>query len=401
MAEFFESRRLRYEIHKLCEKRWQIAEVVGDGREERAGNYRRSDFEELERTVLGQANALLAGGDVQAVRVLRERMREDGFTTTSEIFFREAGGRGEAPITVSRYDGAVAVCRAPVDLYSRDACKAIGILLRGYCDRHYILPLELLHFHPYIRKLNDSFSLIQGAIHQAATAQAKATAGDVKERAHALHGLIEAVEGKARDALAEKRLPTIEGGDIGRFLERMMARYEGEQLRFFTMVAVARHFQGAQSFLVKLDFALAGVAGALPAEIARLFDEIAAGCLDSSQLIMDLLGHQPNLATALVALAQLARGQNATAGEGSLAKLRDAIAAGKLPLTADAIWDRILRELARGRPLSRTDDKQEWKLLMKTSDLLLAECPAERADAISEQFKGRLRRFRDAAALLG
>ena len=54
-------------------------------------------------------------------------------------------------------------------------------------------------------------------------------------------------------------------------------------------------------------------------------------------------------------------------------------------------------ELARGRPLSRSDDKQEWNLLMKTSDRLLADCPEDRKSAISDHFKTRLRRVRDAA----
>src|SRR5882757_5000428 len=110
MAEFFDSRRLRYEILKLCDKRWQIAEVVGEGREDRPRHYGRSDFEAFEQAVLVKANALLAGGEVQAVRVVRERERDDGFTTTSEIFNRQATGKTEAPVTVSRYDGAVAPC---------------------------------------------------------------------------------------------------------------------------------------------------------------------------------------------------------------------------------------------------------------------------------------------------
>jgi hypothetical protein len=355
MTEFFESRRLRYEIQKLCDKRWQICEVIGDGREQRGRRFGRTEFEEVERQVLAKANALLAGGEVEAVKVLRERVRDDGFTTISEVFLREAtGGKPESPATVSQYDGASPLCERPDDLYRREACKAIGVLLRSYLDKQFIIALELLHFHPYIRKLNDSYSLIQGAVHQISSSQA--AGGDVKARGQALHGLIEAVEKKARDAMAEKRLPTIEGGDFKRFFERMAARYEGAELRFYMMLGITRHFQGTQSFQARLDFALDLLQSELPADMKGLLDEIAAGCLDSSQLIMDLLGHKPNLATALVALAQLARGRDEAGNTGTLAKLRALIAGGMLPLTADSLWDRILRELARGRPLSRSDD---------------------------------------------
>ncbi len=401
MPQFFESRKLRYEIHKQWEKRWEIAEIINDGRE-RNRPFTRSDFEAVERQVLAAANALLNSGEVDAVRVLRERERDDGFLTTSEIFFREAsGGRPEPPVTVSRYDGAVLPCVMPNDLYARPACKVIGALLRSYLDKHCLTALELLHFHPYIRKLNDSYSLVQGAIHQAATAQAK-IGGTVKERAAALHALIAAAESKARDAMAEKRLPVIEEGAIAAFVERIAARYPEADRQFYMAVALARHFQGSQSLLAKLDFALEALAGEPPREMAQLLDELAAGCLDSSQLVMDLLGHQSNLAEALTSLAELAAGQGeTTSGAAATAKLRSLIAAGRLPVVAEGLWDRIVREFSRGRPLSRAGEKREWDLLLQTADRLEAACPGEYKAAIGEAAKLRIRRIRDAALLNG
>ena len=401
MPEFFESRKLRYEIHARCEKRWQIAEIVGDGREQRSGRFGRTDFEEIERAVLGKANALLAGGEVDAVRVTRDRVRADGFTTTSEIFFKEAsGGKSEPPLTVNRHDGAIPLCTAPADLYARPACKVIGTILRGFLDRQFITALELLHFHPYIRKLNENYSLVQGAIHQVATAQAKATGEDLKGRGQQLHGLIEAVEARARDASAERRPPVIEGGDLRAFADRVAARYPDDQCRYFIVVGLARHFQGAASFLVRLDFALDRLPVERSTDLRALLDGFAADCLDNSQLLVDLLGHQPNLAAALGALSDLARGEGeAGAADGSLAKLRRLIAEGALPVTADALWDRVLRELNRGRSLSRTDERQEWNLLMKLSDQLLATCPLGRKSVVQAAVKERMRRLRDAALL--
>src|SRR5216683_2771272 len=343
MAEFFESRKLRYEIHARCEKRWQIAEIVGDGREQLGGRFGRTNFEEIERAVLSKANALLAGGDVEAVRVTRDRVRADGFTTTSEIFFKEStGGKSEPPLTVGRHDGAVPVCAEPTDFYARPACKIIGTILRSFLDRQFITSLELLHFHPYIRKLNDNnYTLVQGAIHQIGSAQAKAAGEDVKSRANKLHGLIEAVETQAREALAMKDLPAIEKGDYRAFAGRIATRYQGDQCRYFTMVALARHFQGASSFLARLDFVLDNLGVEQSADSRALLDCLAADCL----------------------------------------------------------WDRVLRELNRGRSLSRTDEKQEWNLLMKLSDRLLANCPGERRGSVETAVKERMRRLRDAALL--
>jgi hypothetical protein len=116
--------------------------------------------------------------------------------------------------------------------------------------------------------------------------------------------------------------------------------------------------------------------------------------------VVDLLGHQPNLAAALGALSDLACGAGVAGdADGSLAKLRGLIAGGALPMTAETLWDRIVRELNRGRSLSRTDQKQEWNLLMKLSDRLLAACPTERRSIVDAAVKSRMRRLRDAALL--
>jgi hypothetical protein len=399
MTEFFESRALRYEIHLLVDKRWQITEIAGNGREMGEGPLARSQFEELEKSVLAKANALLAAG-VKAVRVMRDRVRGDGFTTTTELFFKEAtNSSSESPVTVGRYEGEVPLCTKPEDLASRAACKVIGVVLRSYLDKQLITALELLHLHPYIRKLNDNYSLVQGAVHQVATAQAKAAGSDLKARSGALLGFIDVIEAKAREAMAEKKLPAIEQ-DFRKFADRIAARYDGEQRRFYASVGIARHFQGSQSFLAKLDFALDHLPGEPLPEMRGLLDELAAGCLDSSQLVMDLLGHQPNLATALTALSDLACGTGGVEDKsGSLERLRGLIAEGMLPLTVECLWERVLRELGRRRPLSRTDEKQEWGLLMKLSDHLLARCPVECKTAVEDAVKLRLRRLRDAASL--
>ncbi len=166
------------------------------------------------------------------------------------------------------------------------------------------------------------------------------------------------------------------------------------------MVALARHFQGSSSFLVRLDFVLDNLTAEQSADSRALLDCLAADCLDSSQLVVDLLGHQPNLAGALGTLSDLARGEgDAGKVDDSLAKLRRLIGEGALPVSADCLWDRVLRELNRGRSLSRTDEKQEWNLLMKLSDRLLAKCPAERRAPIEVAVKDRMRRLRDAALL--
>src|SRR4051812_12535938 len=111
MPEFFEARRLRYEIHALAEGRWRIADVIDDGRDAVGRRFDRRDFEETERRVLEQANTILAEDTVEAVKVIRERRRDDGFTTLAEIFSKKAANEApEAPLTVAPIEGAPAPC---------------------------------------------------------------------------------------------------------------------------------------------------------------------------------------------------------------------------------------------------------------------------------------------------
>ena len=164
-----------------------------------------------------------------------------------------------------------------------------------------------------------------------------------------------------------------------------------------SLVARGGRFHGSTSFNVRLDLVLAHLPEARSADLRDLLDSFAADCLESSQLVVDLLGHQPNLAAALGTLGDLARGEGGGTGNNSLAKLRSLIGEGALPQTSATLWDRILRELNRGRSLSRTDEKEEWKVLMRLSDRLLAGCPPERKSIVQGAVKDRIRRLSDAA----
>jgi hypothetical protein len=399
MAEFFEARRLRYEIHLMIEGRWRIETVIDDGRDGVARRFDKRDFEEKEKQVVEHANALLAGGQVQAVKVMRERMRADGFSTVAEIFAKRATNEPtEAPLTVGTYDGPVSLCETVDELCGRDGYRMVGTLLRGFLDRLSITPIELFHHHPYIRKLNDNYALVQGSVHQIARLQAKVLGGDPKTRAATLLKLVEQAEKRARDAMAERKLPVLEGGDLERLAARIEARLGVRELKFYTQVAVTRVLQGSPSAFGKLETVLQWLTAEVSEPHRELIDQYAACCLDNPALMKDLLGHRENLAAALGGLADLARGELSPppAEESGLKILAGALAAGRLPLTVHAIWDRALREVTRGRPLCKNDQRREWTTLMKLSDRLTGECPDDFKEAMKHGFRARMRRLHEA-----
>jgi hypothetical protein len=394
MAEFFHGRRLRYEIHVMIEGRWQIETVIADERDEK-GRFDRLDFEEIERNVTGQANSLLATAKYQAVKVLRERMREDGFATTAEIFRKEATPPSDAPLSVGRWDGAVEPCTGADDLTRRPACRIMGVVLRGFLDRLMLTSLELLHHAPYIRKLNDNYSLVQASVNHIAGLQKP---GSPKERIATLQRIVDLAEKRARDAMAERRLPVLDDDHLEKLAARIDARCGEANRRFFMNVALTRRLQGMQSYQGKLEIVLALMVRPLTEEFQSFVDEWAAGCFDSSQLVTDLLGRQQNLASALLALADLASGRFTASGEAASITniLSPALRDGKLPMVAETLWDRLVREIRRGKPLSRNDERREWSTLMQLGEKLPASAPAPWADAIRAGLKARVQRHQEA-----
>jgi len=400
---FLQARAVQYEIHALVEGRWRIDEIVAPDKVEDGRDHDSCD--RLENAAIERASELLAaGGGIAAVKVVRERRRGDGFATTREIFAKDAPPARETPLLLGRLPGPAKAsapaqewCADPADLYRRAACRLISVLLRSFLDRWSITPLELLHFGPYARRLEDNWGLVGGAINHIAQARAKAADGDASAEAARLGRLVEAAIVKARMAEAQRRLPSY-AGDFPAWAEAVSGLVGAAEASFYRHVAIARHLAGMPGYLGRLEFALDGLDQGAAGDLAAELDAFAAGCLESPQLVMDLLGPQPNLGTALLALADLANGRCAAKGLPETAvRLQTRLRGGALPLCLPVLWERIERELARPKPLSRRESGQEWALLMRLRDVLPEAAPAVWRAPIEAALAERVRRVQEAA----
>jgi hypothetical protein len=108
----------------------------------------------------------------------------------------------------------------------------------------------------------------------------------------------------------------------------------------------------------------------LPPALLPLIDELAAGVMGAASMIKDTLGNQPHLGGALMALADLAAGRQepnlpgAPAGFNAFADLMSKAA---MPETRSVLYDRLQRELATDKPLSRepaTTQRRQFDLLV-------------------------------------
>jgi hypothetical protein len=381
MAEFFQSRRLRYEILALADQRWQIVQVVDDNRDELGRPFDRFDYEKLERDVEAAAAAILAQTGVTAVRVIRERERNDGFVTRAEVLFRQAPPPpADKKVAVLDVPGPIPTCRTPDDLFGRPACKVIGTMLRPLLDKLGATPIELVTYE------GTSQAVLQqdGAINTAIGRAARGQEGDSeRQRGNFLSGLVDRARLRIKMAQSERHMPKLGEDGLDALLTALKGRVAPDDMRFWAFRSLSAHLKGT-SLLGKLETALELLAGTTADGTVGLLDEFVAGLVDAPSLVKDLLGDQADLASALQQLAQIAAGRapQDQAADALPVRLAAELAAQRLPHTHEALWTRILRSIQGRQRLTRAGLDEEWNGLTALHRTLQATVPEEWLDQL-------------------
>ena len=377
MAEFFEGRRLRYEILVQADQRWQIVQVIDDHRDELPRPFDRQDFEKLERDVEAAAAAALSRPGVGAVRVIRERERSDGFVTKAEILFRQAPPPVDRKPAVLDARGPVPLCQSPNDLFGRPACKTIGTMLRPLLDKLGITPIELVTLEITSQTITQQDAAITTAIGRAARAQeADATGVEAKQRDQFLTGLVDRARLRAKMAQAERQMPKLGADGFNVLIDRLKGRVAPDDLRFWAFRSLSAHVKGT-SLYGKLELSLDQMQGDPSPLSIDILDEFIAGLIDAPSLLKDLLGSIADLNSALMLLAQISAGRAPEgAAEDSLpARLAAEMATHRLPLAYEAIWVRILRSVEGRHSLTHGEPGEEWAALVALQRALAETAP--------------------------
>jgi hypothetical protein len=252
--------------------------------------------------------------------------------------------------------------------------RAIGQLLRAYLDRNILTPTELLHDHRFIKKLDNAGNLTAAAVHKIASLQAAERGVEVKERSKVLNALVAQQTGRARDALASRGLPKLgQGGLMALIAEAKRKTPNAEEAEFVTRLALTRHLDGTRSFGEKLEKVLPLCTDELDAYAAALLDGLLADILGSASLVIELLGRQPHLGGALIALALVATGKHdgkITGASPSFEALNRVIVAYGMPACCAVLLDRLRREIASDRALNRGDNFAQTALFTSLLDKL-------------------------------
>lgn len=225
-GNLFGSRAYAYEIYVQVDGRWRL-----DKRLEGDSGMTQHANEQMEKSAIAQANALLNMGDFTAVKILRSRARSDGFATQTEIFSKTASAKAKAMVT-RPFKGVFPVCETVYDLARRPAAKGFSATFREFLDKQNSTAIELLHSPQHQRKLNDMSNFLRAGLYALAGAQTQPGLPSQAERSKKLEALFDKLLQRTRDAMAEKNLPPFENNDFARLYERLAARMQDDEMRF-------------------------------------------------------------------------------------------------------------------------------------------------------------------------
>lgn len=330
----------------------------------RNGRWTTDSIVDRDREAVALARKYLTAGTVQGARVVFERNLTDGITAERVIFEEIREVADGKPLRVGVIDHAP-WCDTADDLYDLPARMVITRLLRRFLDRHVLTASELLYLARPLQRLQDHDSNIcPAAVDRVATVQTRGREDlDIRARRDALHSMVDEVGRRARRAEGEKLMWKTSLADFQSMIRRAgQAAFQDAEQDVLVRASVARCLSGQRSWLGKLETLLGAVSDDLaPAHLAIL-DGFIADCLGVSEVIQDLLGERPNLASALIGLIDLIEGKdqaNRDARSETAEALRALFAERRLPSGAIVVMDRVCREVQGTNPLSRNDPSEE------------------------------------------
>lgn len=379
LESLLKRKKFTFEVMLCIDGRWTIEGIL-----------------DQENEAITFARKILARKKGEEVKIIRYRKTRSGQSFATEILHEKCVRPKEPPIGIVEPQGDVPLCQGTDDLYELDGILVVSRLLRQFLMRHEITATELLHDWRYLRKLIDSGSLVGSATHKIASLQAAAQGVPTKERLDALEAIIGQVVGRAQDLAAERRrMPKPDDGDLGFIFELIESRYEPHDHAYVFLSVLAQKFYGLPSVIQRLDLLLGFVDEGLEPAMHSSIEGMMAECLDYSDVVQELFGPQPHLASFLCKLIDILKGDmnghkdNITP---TLASVVTLIADGKAPNCRKVLIDRLVRELASTKPFNRRDPKQDKKYLetvtkrlqMKGGELL-GGAEAKRAIAVRKK----------------
>ncbi len=308
---------------------------------------------QIKSPAMERAQALHAANQFDAVRVI-----EDDGRSKEKIVFHKDCTPIERPITASSVD-ETPLCTEIDDFYGFEARLTIGRVLRQYLDHNGITALELVHDTWQFKLFANSDNLVNQAIHKIASLQSRAYDRDGRERVDFLYSMLSRLAERSRDAEdTGKYLEVLDKKGITAMLGKVEASVAPDQRRFHMGAAFAGFLGRERDWRSKILLVVGIADDAVEGEALAWIDEMVAEIMDGTAAVKEVLGPQPDLASALHTLVLLAAGRYRVArGRGScIEKLNALMARLNLPMTRRVLLERVEEGLRGIRPLTRESE---------------------------------------------
>lgn len=320
-----------------------------------------------EQDAVTEAQLLLRMNKTTQVKVVRHRALSSAAASEMVVYEATANPPKEKPIVVSTPVGELAVCKVVDDLYTADARRTIGQVMRDYMQRANICTTELLHSFSHIRKLQDAQGLVNAGMHRVGAAQAAALNVPVKERMQLLDGLVTQCQQKARAFAGERgNYPDFKGNDLASLSTLIQQKVGLEHHDYVLNSLLTVWLFEYRSLLAKVDILSRLAQDNVETGLVRHVDAILADTMIFAEVVQELLAPQPNLGTALKVMGSVVlcrKGVADTITNPTMKIIATLIPQGHLPQTQAALADRLLREINTDRPLDQRAPDQEGALL--------------------------------------
>lgn len=305
------------------------------------------------------AQKFLSDKKCEGARVVASKVGRDGLISEKVIFEQSQTGGGDGPARINPIDSCPPRCQQTRDYFGLESRMTINRILRTYLEDNFLTPTELLHVFKEIQRVWDKDNLIPSAADRIASLQTKIGGPQsANERREEIYASLDQIQARAREATKAK-LPTI-GQRFSDTLNALGRGQDGET-EYRAIVALARELVGLRNWMGKLDRLTELAAAETDAESILLLDTVIADVLGAN-VVQELLGWQPSLASAIISLLDLGDGKfdhTKSEAKGVAERLVRLFAQNKLPGSRHVLVDRALRHLRSSNPLSRNDPKRE------------------------------------------
>ncbi|WP_425406333.1 cyclic nucleotide-binding domain-containing protein [Hwanghaeella sp.] len=282
-----------FEVQMDLDGRWQTREIADE-----------KEF------ALARAKALADEGQCDGVRVIETLPKTDGTSAEKTVFEQKVTKKKSKPITALQVDFSP-LCETVDQVFELEGRLTAGRILRGYLDEEGLTISELMTDSGQLALLARHETMLSQSIGVASSVQAKLYDVPQRLRSDKLYALFEEVKGMA-GALAEK-MPAFKTVLAEQGIEALAAGVSAlpEEQRHAMAVAVLASLtreEGEPGPKVEKLLDLIPPKQPLGGPAHDLLDEMLSEILDSSDGVRAILGHQPDLASAVTVVSGLVSG---------------------------------------------------------------------------------------------